>query len=230
MYIVVPPSRGLLTSGAFLKPSLKMGTVSPELIETLKTSETRTMAAWARILADLAVDPCVSTRVVNDDASYLKADELRSQDSRQEAPPPMASKRMTFEVVGKLEGLGPEDQEEVLNNVVSDWKVFRGLVTSTNEDVEEFGKELEALQAMDLPAVEEKVGRVHASFGTIPSNYDAPATLLAWGTIAALGSELTRQAAALLRLDVGAQGSLKTQTAMGKFVKAMQPEGNLGAP
>jgi hypothetical protein len=130
-------------------------------------------------------------------------------------------KRITFEEIGKTEGLAPEDREAVLNNVVSDWNVFRRLVSTTNEVVEELGKELEAVQAEAIPAVEEKVGRVHASLGTIPFDYDAPATS-AWGSIAAIGSEMARQAAAMLRLDGGIQETEKKQTAMARFIRIFE--------
>jgi hypothetical protein len=229
-YIGVPPRAGPATTSAYLEPSYDLKSVVPETVQTIKRSEPRTVEAWSRILEGVCANPGMTREeltsmmtMVSRPVSFAPKTPAKKRSLSEDDVSPM-SKRMSFEDIGKTEEdevMETESRDEILTAVATNWKVFSKLMATVQGSVEKVGLKLETFEGVTLPSVEEKADRVHASLGTSPKDYDAPATS-AWGCIAAVGAELKDQATSMLRLDTLASANKKTGTALGAYVTKMQ--------
>ena len=67
-------------------------------------------------------------------------------------------------------------------------------------------KVFQQVESVDLPAVEENVGTLHASLGSIPANF-APSASTAWVSLAAMHDEVERVGRSAQQLESDVQDS-----------------------
>lgn len=217
-YICAPTTRGPSGEVAFLTPSLDLSTISEEHVQMLRNSDGKSVAAWTRIFAAIEENPLLSLtdlsmmlEQVSTPVSFAVKTPPRKR------PPPqdeisIKAKRITYEEdKAELEDLTAMDRDEALSVIVETWGDLRKLMSTYRSSLNLVGESLNRIDEADIPALDEKVGRIHASLGEVPHDYDAPATS-AWGTIVALGAELAQTATDLDSLEIQTRTVKRHQT------------------